>query len=120
MYLKFNNLMKKHPYKIREISKFLDEYPLFHENSVPFYRWVANYYHYPLGLVIKTALPGGLTPRSQKKLVLKKSNNDFLALFEARSPPWAQKLATQGQLGAAETATILLDRKGKEFGRSAC
>ncbi|GAB6191776.1 replication restart helicase PriA [Desulfocastanea catecholica] len=102
------------PYRIREISTFLDTYPLFHENSVPFYRWVANYYHYPLGLVIKTALPGGLAPKSVKKLILQARPDQFLAFFPANMPRWGQKLSTQGELGALETAEILRDRTGKK------
>jgi primosomal protein N' (replication factor Y) len=113
--LEVGTISEKTPYKIREISKFLDEYPLFHGNSVPFYRWVANYYHYPLGLVIKTALPGGLAPRSVKKLILETSSDEFLALFEAEIPQWGRKLSTQGELGAVETAEILADRKGKSL-----
>ncbi|NOR26722.1 MAG: primosomal protein N' [Desulforhopalus sp.] len=108
-------ISEKTPYKIRPISKFLDEYPLFHENSVPFYRWVANYYHYPLGLVIKSALPGGLAPKSIKKLVLKTGSDEFLTLFKAEVPLWAQKLSIEGGLGAAETAEILTDREGKRL-----
>ncbi len=108
-------ISEKTPFKIREISKFLDDYPLFHENSVPFYRWVANYYHYPLGMVIKTALPGGLAPKSVKQLILDKSTEQFLALFEDEVPAWGQKLAAQGQLGATETAAILSDRTEKSL-----
>ncbi len=102
------------PFRIREVSTFLDTYPLFHENSVPFYRWVANYYHYPLGLVIKTALPGGLAPKSVKRLVLQVHPDDFSAFFPADMPLWGQKLSTQGELGALETAEILSDRTGKK------
>lgn len=108
-------ILKKTTYKIRTINKFLDEYPLFHENSVPFYRWVANYYHYPLGLVIKSALPGGLAPKSIKKLVLKIGSDEFLTLFKAEVPLWAQKLSIEGELGAAETAAILTDLEGKRL-----
>ncbi len=111
--VEITTIIEKTSYRIREISAFLDEYPLFHENSVPFYRWVANYYHYPLGLVIKTALPGGLTPRSQNKIILKTNRDDFLALFETEIPPWARNLATKGELGVVESAAILSDRKSK-------
>ncbi len=102
-------------FKIKQIGAFLDEYPLFHENSVPFYRWVANYYHYPLGLVIKTALPGGLAPKSVKKLILKGTADEFLAVFSSEIPSWANKIATQRELSAAETAEILRDRVAKKF-----
>jgi len=100
-------------YKIKAISAFLDDYPLFHENCVPFFRWVANYYQYPLGLVIKTALPGGLSPKSIKKLVLRTNGEQFSALFDTEMPPWCRKLSVQGELSAKETAVILADREEK-------
>jgi primosomal protein N' (replication factor Y) len=100
-------------YKIREINKFLDEYPLFHENSASFYKWLANYYHYPLGLVIKTALPGGLSPKSVNKLRLKTNPDQFESYFDEEIPQWGQKLISQGELGPLETAEILSDRKMK-------
>jgi primosomal protein N' (replication factor Y) len=102
-------------YKIREINKFLDDYPLFHENSVSFYRWLANYYHYPLGLVIKTALPGGLAPKSVNKLKLKTNPDQFESYFDEEIPQWGQKLISQGELGSLETAEILSNRKMKNF-----
>ncbi|MCP4337301.1 MAG: primosomal protein N' [Desulfobulbaceae bacterium] len=108
-------LSEEPSFKIRAISRFLDEYPLFHENSVEFYRWVANYYHYPLGLVIKTALPGGLAPKSAKKLVLKTSPDEFLALFEDEIPSWSRKISSQGELGAQETAEVLSTGKAKSL-----
>jgi primosomal protein N' (replication factor Y) (superfamily II helicase) len=97
------------PYKIRKISKFLDEISLFHENIVPFYRWAANYYHYPVGMVIKTALPGGLAPKSLKKLVLQIHSDQFIALFSSGCPFWAATLAREGELSPAETAEVLTD-----------
>lgn len=102
-------------YKIRQIIKFLDDYPLFHGNIVPFFYWVANYYHYPLGLVIKAALPGGLSPRSVKKIVLKSSPSDLLSFFESTVPDWVQKLSRQGQLGGAESAEILAVKRSKKM-----
>ncbi len=50
--------------KIRVILDVLDETPLFPPSMVPFYRWIAAYYLYPLGEVIRTALPGGINPVS--------------------------------------------------------
>lgn len=47
-------------FEIKPILKFVDDSPLFHSDQIAFFRWVAHYYHYPLGLVIKTALPGGV------------------------------------------------------------
>ncbi len=46
--------------QLKDIAGFLDEGPLFPPAMVPFFRWVADYYLHPPGLVIKTALPGGI------------------------------------------------------------
>ncbi len=108
-------LLENTSFKIREITRFLDEYPLFHENSVSFYRWLANYYHYPLGLVIKTALPGGLAPKSVNRLKLKTSPDQFESFFDEKIPPWGQKLISQGELGPLETTEVLSDRKKKKL-----
>ncbi len=47
-------------HKIKEILDILDERPLFPVSMLDFYRWIAGYYLYPLGLVIKESLPSGL------------------------------------------------------------
>ncbi|WP_022667022.1 replication restart helicase PriA [Desulfospira joergensenii] len=60
-------LLGDHPdkpgFKTREILELLDDHPLFPENQIPFFEWIAQYYIHPLGEVIKTALPGGLDRR---------------------------------------------------------
>jgi primosomal protein N' (replication factor Y) len=48
------------PYKARDILEVMDETPLFFAKDIPFFRWIADYYIYPLGETIKTALPSGL------------------------------------------------------------
>ena len=47
--------------EVRDVLAILDEEPLFPEEMLPFFEWVARYYHHPLGEVIQTALPGGMT-----------------------------------------------------------
>ena len=46
---------------IKPIVDVLDERPVFPSAMIPFLRWTADYYKHPLGQVIETALPGGLT-----------------------------------------------------------
>ena len=46
--------------EIKYILDILDEKPLFPLSMIPFFRWIADYYMYPVGQVIKNALPGGL------------------------------------------------------------
>ena len=45
---------------LKDIINIIDPYPLFPPNMVEFFEWLSNYYLYPIGLVIKTALPTGL------------------------------------------------------------
>jgi len=46
--------------KIKRILDVLDDHPLFPKEMIPFFKWISNYYIYPLGETIKSALPGGL------------------------------------------------------------
>ena len=43
------------------VEDVLDPAPLLPETMIPWLRWMADYYLHPLGEVIRTALPGGLT-----------------------------------------------------------
>ncbi len=57
---------------IRDILDILDPEPLFHRNLVPFLEWMADYYLYPLGRLIQSALPTGLnvTPFQSGRLTV--------------------------------------------------
>jgi len=56
--------------KLREIEELLDEAPLIDPQMLRFYQWIADYYLYPLGEVIKTGLPPGLHLKSELMLSL--------------------------------------------------
>jgi primosomal protein N' (replication factor Y) (superfamily II helicase) len=51
---------------IKDIIEVLDNEPLFYEAMVPFFQWMADYYIFPLGLLIRSALPGGMNSDSFK------------------------------------------------------
>jgi len=53
----------------KEIIELLDSEPLFSAQHTIFYRWIASYYLHPLGEVIKTAIPAGLTVMGRNSLV---------------------------------------------------
>jgi primosomal protein N' (replication factor Y) len=48
--------------ELRDILEVMDDLPLFQPTQIPFFKWIAEYYLHPLGEVIKTALPRGLSP----------------------------------------------------------
>ena len=53
----------------KELIELLDREPLFSPCQTSFYQWIASYYLHPLGEVIKTALPAGLTVMGRSRAV---------------------------------------------------
>ena len=53
---------------VKPLLDILDENPAFDGRMLAFYRWISDYYLYPLGQVIKGALPPGITLESQRLL----------------------------------------------------
>jgi primosomal protein N' (replication factor Y) len=51
---------------LKEVIDCLDDEPLWTDNELEFFRWVASYYLHPLGEVLKTALPTGINLQSRK------------------------------------------------------
>jgi len=45
------------PSKVKRITRLLDPVPAFDDEQLAFFKWISEYYFYPLGLVIQTALP---------------------------------------------------------------
>jgi primosomal protein N' (replication factor Y) len=64
--------------KLLEVEDLLDEAPLIDSKMLRFYRWIANYYIYPLGEVIKTGLPPGLHLKSELILTLTQNGMECL------------------------------------------
>jgi primosomal protein N' (replication factor Y) len=93
--------------QIKRINCVLDDHPLFPPESIPFFRWAAEYYQYPLGEVIKTALPGGLSPKGIREIVLTESGAAALAgQVDDENLPWLPELLKKGRLSANETKKV--------------
>jgi primosomal protein N' (replication factor Y) len=71
--------------ELKEIGQVLDPEPLFHPSLVPFFQWMSEYYLYPLGRLIQSALPGGLNIRTYKAARLTRKGEDALHLLRGRS-----------------------------------
>ena len=93
--------------RLKEVLECLDDRPLFPETLVGFYRWAADYYQYPLGLVLKSAMPAGLSGSSRKRLVWKGDGRALASLGLAMSPPWLVGLAAKGRLGYQASKALL-------------
>ena len=52
---------------LKEITEIIDARPLFGARELAFYRWIADYYLYPLGKALHEILPGGKNIRSKKE-----------------------------------------------------
>ncbi|MCW5204427.1 primosomal protein N', partial [Desulfobulbus sp. N2] len=89
------------PYQIKPIIERLDLTPLFPEQLIPFFRWIADYYHYPLGEVIQTALPSGLRAGSGHEITLTEAGLQQLpaALHTLKNrAAWMDRLLDKGKL----------------------
>ena len=88
---------------IRPVAEVLDAAPLFPESLISFYRWIAGYYRHPLGEVIKTALPGGMSPGSGRRIALTAAGREALA---KTGLPWVEKLLARGELAPAAVRAL--------------
>ncbi len=91
--------------KIRPITDILDQTPIFPKSLIPFYRWIADYYHYPIGEVIKGGLPGGLTSQSGREVILTEAGHKELA-EESHETTWLSELLTHKRLSPAMVRKI--------------
>ena len=84
--------------EIKSILDILDEQPLFPSSMVMFFRWISSYYKYPVGQVVKNALPGGLNIRDYASVAITaKGRNE---LNHDRLAPVAKDILEQLQTGS--------------------
>ena len=84
--------------EIKSILDILDEQPLFPSSMVPFFKWISDYYKYPIGQVVQNALPGGLNTRDNASVAItEKGQNE---LDRGRLTPIAKEFLSQLQSGS--------------------
>lgn len=81
---------------IKNIIDVLDELPLFPMSMISFFEWISEYYIYPIGEVIKCALPSGLniydvTSIEITELGREFLQNDFLTATETKALQFINK-----------------------------
>ncbi len=92
--------------KLREVEDLLDEAPLIDPQMLRFYRWIADYYLYPLGEVVKTGLPPGLHLKSE--LILSLTQNGMESLTQGGLEPIKEKVFKEiGRCGKVSLKKIL-------------
>ncbi len=105
-------------YTLKAIADVLTREPFFPASLIPFYRWIANYYHHPLGEVIRTALPLAPGARSGRQVMLTGEGQatltaEWIAAQDGRHGQWLRLLAERGRLEAEAVARIRRNGPGK-------
>ncbi|MBW1942463.1 MAG: primosomal protein N', partial [Deltaproteobacteria bacterium] len=69
----------------KDIKEVLDGEPLFPEVMVPFFQWMSEYYLYPIGRLIRSALPAGINRSPFKSGRITEQGIRAMAVLEPRS-----------------------------------
>ncbi len=104
---------------IKPVLKILDDGPVFPAAMLPLFRWAADYYKHPLGAVIQTALPGGLTVAESAAWSITAAGRERLdahrlPVDEARVLALLARKPAGGRLGPGVPGAVLasLERRG--------
>ena len=63
--------------KLKKVEEIIDEIPSFSRDMLKLTRWISEYYMCPWGLVLKAALPTGMSPKTLIKISLTKELDDY-------------------------------------------
>jgi primosomal protein N' (replication factor Y) len=97
------------PGTLREVAQVLDDGPLFAPDLFAFLVWTADYYRYPLGEVLRSALPPGLSGTDQAP-VSRPGVRELVSLTEAaRTRPRPRGVAMNAVLDYLDTAAGEVD-----------
>ncbi len=67
------------PAKVKPLARLLDPLPAFDEPQLAFFRWIADYYLSPLGVVIRAAVPNEFRAKSVRGLVATEAGTEAMA-----------------------------------------
>lgn len=97
-------------YVIKPIKEILDLEPVFPAEIIPFYKWIAEYYHFPIGEVVRTVLPGGLVSGSGRRIRLVEHHKADIQTDAAKMSKedikWVDRLLEKGELAPSLVATL--------------
>nr|AGF93278.1 primosome assembly protein PriA [uncultured organism] len=91
---------------LKPVSDILDDTPIFPEEMIPFFRWVADYYIHPIGDVICDALPGGINPAEYATYERPEFIDGELAAGDDRLGPLEKRIVAVLEQGPARAAAI--------------
>jgi len=97
----------KKDYPVKPISDILDQEPLFPPSLIPFFRWIARYYRFPLGEVIRQSLPAGVNPQYGREIeIIAHREDELAAKVTDNRPKWFSHLLTEKKLSPAQVRQI--------------
>jgi primosomal protein N' (replication factor Y) len=102
--------------KLLNVEDLLDQTPLIDAGMLRFYRWISDYYIYPLGEVIKTGLPPGLHLKSEPALTL--TGEGIMSLTRGGLDGIQEKVFREIQTHGKLPLTRLLKRFPEELTRA--
>ena len=99
---------------IKPITAILADTPFFPDTLVPLYRWIARYYHHPIGEVVRTALPVAPGTKNSRQVILTDYGKEQLSAqailaIDPSAPEWLAVLIETGQLGPESVRTLWRD-----------
>ncbi|MBW2172811.1 MAG: primosomal protein N', partial [Deltaproteobacteria bacterium] len=85
---------------MKKVIDVLDDIPMFPSSMIPFFSWISDYYQYPMGEVIKGALPGGLNITQVETVCITDKGRSMLSgrSLKRRDRVVLEKLDKQGPL----------------------
>lgn len=107
-------------FTIKPIAAILTEPPFFPASLIPLYRWIARYYHHPLGEVIRTALPLAPGAKSGRQISLTEAGtraltSQFLTEDGQRYADWLTLLLKNGTLEPGTVRRLWREPANKKF-----
>ncbi len=107
-------------FAVKPVVAVLTEAPFFPASLIPFYRWIARYYHHPLGEVIRTALPMAPGSRSGREVLLTDAGREmltpaFIAKEGQRFDDWLETLVKNGRLEPGTVRRLWREPAAKAF-----
>jgi primosomal protein N' (replication factor Y) len=100
--------------KVKAVLDVLDEAPIFSASMVPFFRWIADYYLYPIGEVIRGALPGGITTTEVHTVTISDKGQAVLTSEKSLDPFRRAVLETLQENSAPVSLQMLSRQLGRD------
>ena len=107
-------------FAVKPIAAVLTEAPFFPAALIPLYRWIARYYHHPVGEVIRTALPMAPGSRSGRQVCLTEAGTrsltpEWIAGEGRQFANWLESLARKGQLEPGTVRRLWREPAARNF-----